>query len=119
MPWSIVLHEKHPEHSKVGDMWPAPWLVEDMAHSFFLSDAYIAKWKGSSYRLPHIVRLPDGSDFCIDGPCYDNGKRYGGWEVTGEPPMVTLSPSINIRGYYHGWIKDGVISDDCEGRKFS
>lgn len=119
MSWKIVYHEKRPENVKVGDMWPAPWLVQDVAHMFFLSDAYVSKWKNpGGFRLPLVVRLPDGSDFCVDGPCYDKGKRYGGWDVTGEPPNITLSPSINIVGYYHGWIQNGVITDDCEGRKF-
>jgi hypothetical protein len=120
MSWTIIYHEKVPEHPKVGDMWPAPWLVEEgKLHDLFLSDAYIAKWKEGKYRLPLIVRLPDGTDFCVDGPCYNKGKRYGGWAVSGNPPNITLAPSINIVGYYHGWIQNGVISDDCEGRKFS
>lgn len=33
------------------------------------------------------------------------------WDVTGEPPRITVSPSINVIGIWHGWIKDGVIVD--------
>ncbi len=33
------------------------------------------------------------------------------WSVTGEPPNITVSPSINVVGIWHGWIRDGVISD--------
>ena len=47
-------------------------------------------------------RLPDGA----------------GWTITGEPPHLTAHPSINVIGAYHGWLKDGVLSDDCEGRHY-
>jgi hypothetical protein len=40
------------------------------------------------------------------------------WEVSGEIPNVTSSPSINYVGIYHGWVQNGVVTDDCEGRKF-
>jgi hypothetical protein len=43
------------------------------------------------------------------------------WEVTGEPPNITVHPSIDVMAYdkttnerdgsyWHGWIKDGVMS---------
>lgn len=45
------------------------------------------------------------------------------WEVTGEPPYITVSPSIDVEcwvnrngvpvregSYFHGWIKDGFIT---------
>ncbi len=31
------------------------------------------------------------------------------WDVTGEPPNITVSPSINVIGIWHGWIRDGVL----------
>ena len=36
------------------------------------------------------------------------------WDVTGEPPNITVYPSINAgdnpgSGNWHGWIKDGVM----------
>lgn len=116
MSWPIRYHETRPEQPQVGDMWPAPWLVRDGdGRSFFLSDAYLAARKaGTVTRMPLIVRLPGGTDFCVDGPA----SGGGGWNVTGEPPAVTLTPSINVVGSYHGWITNGVITDDCEGRTF-
>lgn len=41
---------------------------------------------------------------------------FGGlWNVTGEPPKLTVHPSINAGdgpgpGNWHGWIKDGVMT---------
>jgi hypothetical protein len=71
-------------------------------------------------RPPMFVKLPDGTEFCID---FCSSREIGtgrgeGWGCRGEPPAITLSPSINIIGSYHGWIQAGVISDDCEGRQF-
>jgi hypothetical protein len=40
------------------------------------------------------------------------------WTLSGDIPNVTASPSINFVGTYHGWVQNGVVSDDCEGRKF-
>lgn len=121
MPWTIVFHEERPEKPKVGDMWPAPWLVEDEdgPRAFFLSDAFLARWDKGERRMPLVVRMPDGTDFCVDSPTFANGKRgSGGWAVSGTPPKITLAPSINLVGFYHGYIIDGVITDDVEGRKF-
>ena len=60
------------------------------------------------------VRMPDGEDFSPT-------LNYGGgekWSMVGTPPAITVSPSINCVGSYHGWIRAGVLTDDCEGRKF-
>jgi hypothetical protein len=45
----------------------------------------------------------------------DGGSTGRMWEVTGEPPNITVSPSINAGdgpgpGNWHGWIKDGVMT---------
>ena len=47
---------------------------------------------------------------------YQNNQQ---WTVEGDWPNVTITPSINCPGYYHGWIRDGQITDDCEGRVFN
>lgn len=76
-------------------------------------------FKHNSGRPPLIVKLPGGLYFLIDGQCYSGAKgHYDGWKVSGKPPRITVKPSINFKGRYHGWLRDGVISDDCEGRKF-
>lgn len=40
------------------------------------------------------------------------------WKLTGDLPFITAEPSINYTGRYHGWVTNGVVSDDCEGRLF-
>lgn len=50
-------------------------------------------------------------------PCGDAWRPIGpnGWNITGEPPNITARPSIMCE-HYHGWLTDGVFSDDLEGR---
>lgn len=32
------------------------------------------------------------------------------WTVTGTPPKITVTPSIDAGPYWHGWITDGVMT---------
>ena len=115
--WKIVLHEKRPEHPKVGDLFPAPWILQRQKN-FGLSPQYFAL--PEPRRLPLTIILPGGTPFCIDEMARARGDYYGvGWAVSGDPATsLTLAPSVNIVGAYHGWIRDGVISEDVEGRRF-
>lgn len=54
-----------------------------------LSDFYFTN---NAHRKPLFVKLPNGSLFCIDGKYFTGGR-------------------------YHGWLKNGVLSDDVEGRQ--
>jgi hypothetical protein len=67
------------------------------------------------------VMLPgrDGhaSPFCIDS--YPTDKPDEAWEVVcpwplvvAEKPLITVRPSINAVGSYHGHLTDGVLTDD-------
>lgn len=59
-----------------------------------------------------MVKLPSGDFFCVDGPCYSAEQgAYGGWQVTGEAPNITVVPSIHLVGRYHGFLTNGVLSD--------
>jgi len=69
-------------------------------------------------QTPIFVILPSRTLFLIHGTCWQGTRRYGGWGVSGEVPNLTVTPSINIGGFYHGWLTNGLISDDCEGRKY-
>lgn len=79
---------------------------------------------GAMWRAPELDRdgreawcvvLPNRAGvwwttYLADG---DGGGRM--WEVTGEPPNITVSPSINAGdgdgpGNWHGWIKDGAMT---------
>lgn len=96
----------HPE----GTPWPTRW------GPLHLSPEY---HRDNARRPPLIVRFPGRRVFCVDEVVVtDGGYGTNGWQVSGEVPHITVSPSINLIGDYHGWIRDGVITDDCEGRMF-
>jgi hypothetical protein len=82
-----------------------------------LSPEYKRDWYGK--RLPLFVMTPAGP-WCIDAVSTDGhgNNNDHGWTITGEAPNVTASPSINFQGGYHGWLQNGVLSDDVEGRRF-
>jgi hypothetical protein len=112
MSWRCRLLPAHPGAAmQPGDMWYWPLAP-------FLSAQYDRDHRGK--RPPLMVCLPNRVVFCVDRVADDpetNATRDG-WTVTGEPPNITVSPSIDHPGGYHGWIRDGVITDDCEGRRF-
>lgn len=33
--------------------------------------------------------------------------RFPRWDLSGSPSAPTLKPSINTRGHWHGWVRDG------------
>lgn len=112
---------------KVGDMFwgPSPeeliaqdpkWDTVITTYAQHLSAYY---WEHNSGRRPLFVILPGLIPFCIDGQVWNEGHHSGGWTVTGEAPSVTVSPSINFGSMYHGFLQDGVISSDCEGRFYN
>lgn len=86
----------------------------ERAERMLLSAEYL---RDHADRAPLCVCLPDGTPFLVDMPF--GGVPHGpGWSVTGEAPALTLSPSINIVGSYHGWLTGGVLSDDLAGRSW-
>lgn len=97
---------------KDADMDEWPWYLAEKER---LSDYY---HQHNSHRQPLFVVLPNHTLFLIDGKCFTNGRSYGGWTITGDTPNITVSPSINIGGGYHGFLTNGVIGEDVEGRKF-
>lgn len=41
-----------------------------------------------------------------------------GWTWSGEPPNITISPSINCEGRYHGYVQNGIVTHCLDGRLF-
>ena len=98
----LTLHEAEP-----GMLWDAPWFLD-----------FKDPWAGPDGRSL-IMRLPGNGEWAIDGPS-SNGP---GWTRTGEPPSITVRPSIlshpsSAGPGYHGFLTDGVLSDDLEGRRY-
>lgn len=84
--------------ASAGAMWNAPWMAD--------------AWQGPDGRALYL-RLPDGHDWFVDGP----SRNGGSWTRSGEPPHLTVTPSIASPGY-HGWLSAGVLSPDLEGRTY-
>jgi hypothetical protein len=61
-----------------------------------------------------IVILPNGANFDITHAGDQTHKIH--WDVTGEPPEITVSPSIlmyanGLHDEWHGWLENGVLRD--------
>lgn len=125
MSWRCKLFQSWEEAEKhygtfrvpIGTMWFSPDYRE---HPDFLSSHYHEQW--ADKRDPLFVCLPGGVDFCVDSrPTMQSHRQNGGWNVTGDLPdllNITVSPSILIGGGYHGYIRDGVVTDDVDGKTF-
>lgn len=107
MSWSCRLVDPATSPKAIGDVWYA-WDFNGMPLKELLSVEYERDWKG--IRPPLLVRLPGPVDVCLDRAVDDAGGH--GWTVRGTPDNLTVSPSVNIIGVYHGFIRDGVITDD-------
>lgn len=59
---------------------------------------------------PMIVVLPNGRLWCLHSP---TTRGDIGWQIWGELPEVTVSPSIDFQGAngWHGFIRDGVMTE--------
>lgn len=118
----------------------APCLDRAVLDHLHLTAHYFAH---NAKRPPLILALPDKAYpngklyFLVDGQCYsgkctkcDKSQRkcqcgdayvpkgyYDGWTVSGEPPMITVHPSVNYDDdedkikHYHGFVTNGVIGD--------
>jgi len=117
-----------------------PCLDPERLKNLNLTAHYFAHNSG---RAPLVLALPDKASpsgklyFTVDGQCYSStctkcGQsrkackckeayqpkgHYDGWTVSGEPPLITVSPSVNYDDdeyhikHYHGFIQNGVIGD--------
>lgn len=96
-----------------GDMWHYgrdEWLAGKAALEARFRDLAPEYFRDNfAQRPPLIVMLPNGDPFRIDTKASVSGD---GWAVSGVPPLITVSPSIHLVGYYHGWLTAGVLSDD-------
>ncbi len=82
----------------IGAMWNAEWLKSMGAGPDGLS---------------LVLKLPSGAEWPMD---VENAGHT--WSRIGTPPIISVTPSINHVGFYHGYLKNGVITEDAEGRTF-
>ena len=96
--------------------------TEDANWNFVPSIEYLA-----GTMKPWWIALP-GPSYTIEGEEHKTlqyfalGQRASGnptgWVISGKPPNITITPSIDCVGRYHGFVRDGIITPDCEGRLF-
>ena len=107
------LLDKCPDDPQIGDMW---YVTMDYMPISEFSNEYKRDWLDK--RLPLVVQLPSEPSnkypagysypFCVDQQA-SQSHDGSGWVVTGVPPNITLSPSINVIDIWHGWIRNGEI----------
>lgn len=115
MSWPCVLAEGVREQvTDIDPYWPeigTLWYVQPgKVAEERLSDDHKRNRSG---RPTLWIRIP-GGPFCLDMRTQDGAQ----WSRTGEPPRITVAPSINEVGVFHGFIRDGLITDDVEGRTY-
>lgn len=86
-----------------GAIWRATWMEDISPNPYAGPDGRV--W---------AMMMPSGDEWLIYGPATGGGK----WTVTGELPKITVHPSIHQIGSYHGFVRDGIVTPDCEGRVF-
>ena len=93
---------------EVGDMWFLDVPPEELKDRNLTAQYF----RDNAGRQPLVVMLPGRNYFLIDGQGFNEEKgHYDCWTVTGAPPKITVHPSINMVGRYHGFLQNGVIGD--------
>lgn len=118
MRWKCFLVDSKPylgdEFYRPGAMWFGERSADPFTYDMWPSDEFM-----NSSRKPLYVLLPSNARyleyFFIDMKDYED---KGGWRYTGTPPIITVTPSINCVGRYHGYVQDGYVSKDVEGRTY-
>lgn len=75
-----------------------------------------AHWGNPGDGRCYQVQLPPGGlgdQWIIEQPSQSGGH----WTRTGEPPDFTCSPSI-LTPRYHGFLQNGVLTDDLDGHRY-
>jgi hypothetical protein len=82
-----------------------------------LSKQYLAI---ASQRPPLFIFTPGGW-WCPDQLAWNVKQRWHGpgWSIRGNFPRITITPSILFPDRYHGWVTDGALSNDIDGRRFA
>lgn len=118
MAWSCKLIDRDVTTPAPGDMWYAYYMVQKELIGFcrenLLSDEYFRDWYGK--RPPVVVMLPGGFEVLVDGRIPGMGRR--GWLVTGEPPRISVTPAL-YSPHYRGWLQNGTLSEDTDGRGYA
>jgi hypothetical protein len=62
--------------------------------------------------FPHLQVMTPAGLVCLD--CPESDPPYLKWTRTGEPPNVTVAPSLNVNPGrpegWHGWLQNGELT---------
>jgi len=130
MSWFIIWHDRRPEHPKIGDAWFMRLDDQEDNAALYtgLGIRRLSKKYDPTKRSPIVLMMPGYDPFCVDWMpvSKDVFGEDGGWDVSisgdivnDHPLCLTLEPSVNVGGIYHGYVRNGIIGDDVEGRKFT
>lgn len=91
-----------------GAIWRADWL--EQIHDNPYADPFGRAW---------ALMMPCGIEWMIYGHSSgDAGQKGPKWDVRGTVPNITVRPSINLMGRYHGFVENGIVLPDVEGRTY-
>lgn len=83
-----------PEDHAPGALWFSPWMGD-------------GGWCAADGTTLTML-LPDKTPWVIDGPAGNAPGKLPGWDRTGVPPNITVTPSIQTP-QYHGILTNGVL----------
>lgn len=98
-----------------GSCWRVP-LADADGEMWWLTGAGLSpefRATGRDYLI--FILLPGGAEWSPDRLSTESGQ---GWTVTGELPNITVRASVHQLGRYHGYVTDGILSDDLDGRSY-
>lgn len=117
MPRVCRLLPGRPENPQPGDMWFDHGMLNSPVAAYYrqhhLARGYVERHMET--RPPLWVVVPGGWPICIDARPTQGQE----WIVSGTPPAITVTPEINVSGYYRGFLIDGVFLDDLDGRTYT
>lgn len=124
MPWPLKLISNDEWHSRIrtgcleiGHCCYSDYFDEEKHQAYDrLSSSYLAL--PEPRRRPIAIMLPGDNIWFPDVIASNDQPGAKGWAISGTLPNLTVTPSINFVGRYHGYVTGGVVTDDCEGRTF-
>lgn len=120
MSWPCYLTDRTDKNKRPGAMWFISLDIQshkdEITYGEMWADRLSPEFRASGRMAIMWIRLPgQAGDW---SPDFKASGSESGWTVIGEPPNCTAMPSVNSEGYFHGWLRNGALTDDCEGRTF-
>lgn len=111
-PWQVLSHVLYAREDGQKE-----WTVRDLPPGAMFDTPWLPKtWVGPDGRSLSVSLPPQVEDMMANIWHIDGESSSGGrWTRTGEPPELTVSPSI-LTNRYHGFLHNGVLTDSLADR---